>query len=301
MTSAGSDLLVPYASLKCKHCASPDIVKHGRTVTMKQRYHCRACGRTFLDNTAPPGMRFQADVIASTLNSFYEGASLGHARRYLQLEYGVRPDHSSIHRWIMRYTKLAALSVEGAIPEVGHEWVALSSDPPATVARGQANEILDIVDMTTGFLIATRLSFQRTGRSAQGLLEYGARKVGRWPDRVLTNSPEFQSTNSAGPSRIYQSPKIYSTDVWFESPPKMVNRVRAWLRSRSSVLAQLTSSRTAQLVFIGWAIHYNYFRAHSALNGDTPADRAGITAPFKNWADVVANGAKPYADEPARK
>lgn len=296
MTSSETDQLVSHAPLPCKHCASADVVKHGHTGRMKQRYYCRSCGRTFLDNAAPPGMRFQVPVIASTLNSFYEGASLGDARQFLQLEYGVRPDHSSIHRWIMRYTQLAAVRVAGLVPVAGQEWVALSSEPPFSLADGTATEILDVVDLITGFLLATRLSFERTGRGVPGILELSAGRAGKWPDRVLTNSSEFNESIRNGDPRLQKLPEHISAHIQIESPPKKVNQVRAWLRNRTAVLAELTTSHTAQIVLAGWAVHYNFFRAHSALNGETPAARAGITVPFKNWADVVANGANAYTN-----
>lgn len=37
----------------------------------------------------------------------------------------------------------------------------------------------------------------------------------------------------------------------------------------------------------GWLAHYNLFRPHEGLGGKTPAEAAGIEAPFKSWKDVV--------------
>ena len=36
----------------------------------------------------------------------------------------------------------------------------------------------------------------------------------------------------------------------------------------------------------GWLVHYNYLRPHSALDDKTPAEVAGITYPYRNWADI---------------
>lgn len=30
---------------RCPHCASPDLVRNGRTSTGQQKYHCKACHR----------------------------------------------------------------------------------------------------------------------------------------------------------------------------------------------------------------------------------------------------------------
>jgi hypothetical protein len=37
----------------------------------------------------------------------------------------------------------------------------------------------------------------------------------------------------------------------------------------------------------GWLVHYNFLRAHEALKGKTPAEKAGIKFPYRNWLDVV--------------
>jgi transposase-like protein len=42
-------------TLRCPYCDSPDVIRHGRTEAQKQRYRCRACGRTFVENPEPPG------------------------------------------------------------------------------------------------------------------------------------------------------------------------------------------------------------------------------------------------------
>ncbi len=293
-----TSLLTRARSVACKYCASLDVVRYGRTPAKKQRYHCRACGRTFLDNGAPPGMRFEAEVIATTLNSFYEGASLGHARRYLQLEYGVRPDHSSIHRWMTRYTKLAAVCVGDPVPLVGREWVALRSEPPSNLARGRATAILDVVDLTTGFLLGTGLIFGPTGDAPSQLLKAAARKATRWPISVLANSLDFRPLPGEQAVPPYERWGFDPSRVCIESPLREVNRVRAWLRDRAEVLSELASPRTARLVLTGWAIHYNYFRSHHGLDGGTPATAAGIDVPVSSWADVVAHGAKTRSIDP---
>ena len=32
-------------AIRCPTCGSPDLVKHGRTSTGQQKYHCKACRR----------------------------------------------------------------------------------------------------------------------------------------------------------------------------------------------------------------------------------------------------------------
>ena len=52
----------------------------------------------------------------------------------------------------------------------------------------------------------------------------------------------------------------------------------------------LKKKETARLIMDGWLVHYNFFRPHESLNDITPAKKAGIKFPFRNWADVVKKG-----------
>lgn len=234
-------------------------------------------------------MRFQAEVIASTLNTFYEGASLGRIKRHIQLEHGVQPDHASIHRWIMRYTKLAVTSVDQPALVAGDEWVALSSTTFTYFAKGQQTRNLDVVDLTSGFLLGSHMDFGSLNGSEAGVIAAAARTALRWPTKVLTNSLEFLPMEGGWSSPVYPMAGFDPSCIESETPPKNVTRVRGWLKARAAILAGLGSARTAELVLQGWMIHYNYFRPHPAFDGRTPAVVAGVRSRFSGWADVVEN------------
>lgn len=276
-------------TLRCKYCSAVEIVRHGRTSTNKQRYQCRQCGRTFVDNGAPPGMRFPTEVIASSLNTFYEGASLGRIKRHLHLEYGVRPDHASIHRWIMHYTRLAVANFDQPALVAGDEWVALSSNTFMYFAKGQVTRNLDVVDLTTGFLLGSHIEFGPSTGDEAGVITAAARTALRWPAKVLTNSLEFLPIQSGWNSPVYLTTGFDPSCIEIETPPKNVALVRGWLRDRAAILTGLGSVRTADLVLRGWMVHYNYFRPHPAFDDNTPASVAGVSGRFSSWADVVKN------------
>ena len=234
-------------------------------------------------------MRFQAEVIASTLNTFYEGASLGRIKRHIQLEYGVQPDHASIHRWIMRYTKVAVAGIGQPALVSGDEWVALSSTIFTYFARGQTTRNLDVVDLSSGFLLGTHMDFGPSAGDEAGVIAAAARTALRWPTTVLTNSLEFLPLERGWNSPVYPMSGFDPSCIEIETPPKNVTRVRGWLRDRASTLAGLGSARTAALVLNGWLVHYNYFRPHPGFGDRTPAAVAGVRGRFESWADVVGN------------
>ena len=103
-----------YTTVKCKFCEDwESVVQYGRTAKGTQRYLCRKCGRTFLDNRAKERMQYPIEVIATALNLFYESASLAKIQRQLKLSYGVSPDRSTIYHWIVRYSKKATKTLSG--------------------------------------------------------------------------------------------------------------------------------------------------------------------------------------------
>jgi len=51
----------------------------------------------------------------------------------------------------------------------------------------------------------------------------------------------------------------------------------------------LKTRKSAKLITDGWLVHYNFFRPHEALGDKTPAQKAGIKFPFRNWLDIVGD------------
>jgi hypothetical protein len=55
----------------------------------------------------------------------------------------------------------------------------------------------------------------------------------------------------------------------------------------------LKSIPSAYLFMDGWAAHYNFIRPHEGLGDKTPAEKAGLVSPFKNWLEVANEPTKP--------
>jgi hypothetical protein len=67
----------------------------------------------------------------------------------------------------------------------------------------------------------------------------------------------------------------------------IIERFHGNLKDRTKVMRGFKSIKTAKLILDGWLVHYNFFRPHETLKGKTPAERAKVKFPFKNWLDVV--------------
>ena len=70
-----------------------------------------------------------------------------------------------------------------------------------------------------------------------------------------------------------------------------MERLNGEMRDREKVMRGL--KRTDTPILKGYQIYHNFFRPHEGLNGDTPAERAGIKVEGENkWVTLIQNAAK---------
>ncbi len=70
-----------------------------------------------------------------------------------------------------------------------------------------------------------------------------------------------------------------------------MERLNGEIRDREKVMRGLKKSDTP--VLTGYRIYHNYVRPHMALDGDTPADRAGIEIQGENkWITLIQNSSR---------
>lgn len=272
--------------VNCKYCDSENVFRFGFDRKGKQRFICNDCKRTFIDNKAPPRMRFPSDAIALALNMFYESASLAKIQRQIELSYGVKPDRMTIYRWIVRYSKLASKTLESVPIKTGSRWVADETMLKLKQEGGSKTWFWDCIDDKTRFILASHLSEARGTKDAQILMERAARRAGIIPKAVITDklSAYLDGVELAFRAETRHLPAKKLTP---ENGTQLIERFHSTLEDRTKVMRSFLRRGTAKIVTDGWLCHYNFFRPHSALKGKTPAEVAGADTPFKNWTDVV--------------
>ncbi len=282
--------------LACKFCGSGNVVRYGYNQGV-QRYFCRNCGRTFTDNAAVATMHTPSIYVASALSMYYGGMSLNAIRRHLGQQYGYYPSDSTVYRWVVRFTKIAVEEAKKYKPEVGDVWIA-----DETVLRVAGKRIdrlkrgvwfFDIIDSKTRFLLASHISQSRTIDDAETLMDKAWRRAGKAPRIVLTDK---LTAYLDGVSIVFgrkTTTHIQSKGFTVQPNTNLIERFHGSLKDRTKVMRGLKSVKTARLLLDGWLVHYNFFRPHEALKGKTPAEKAGIEFPYKNWLDVVRQGSYP--------
>ena len=267
---------------KCKFCGSRHIVRYGHWQN-RQRWWCKDCKRKFADNDAPIGMKTPSVQIASALSMFYESMSLNAIRRNLEQTYNNYPSDSTVYGWITKYTKIAVSVAKDYTAQVGDIWIA---DETVLKIGGRNIWFWDIIDDKTRFLLASHISVNRTTPSARVLMESAERRAGKAPKTVITDKLQAYLD---GIELAFGAETRHIQAKGFRVQPNtnLIERFHGSLKARTKIMRGLKKRETATLIMNGWLVHYNFFRPHEGIGNITPAEKAGIKFPYKNWLDVV--------------
>ena len=75
-----------------------------------------------------------------------------------------------------------------------------------------------------------------------------------------------------------------------------MERMNGEIRDREKTMRGLKKTDTP--ILQGYQIFHNYIRPHESLNGQTPADRCGITIEGENkWITLIQNASKTIRTE----
>ena len=78
-----------------------------------------------------------------------------------------------------------------------------------------------------------------------------------------------------------------------------MERMNGEVRDREKVMRGLKKMDTP--ILKGLQIYHNFVRPHESLNGETPADRAGIKIEGENkWLTIIQNACHPKEQEESK-
>lgn len=275
----------------CKYCGSTNIVRYGQSGGV-QYWWCKDCKRKFADNDALPEMKTPIMQIGSVLSMYYRGMSIDEIRGHLDQQYNNCPSSSTIYEWICRFTDEATAKARGYKPNVGDVWIA---DETIVDIGGKKVWFWDLIDIKTRFLLASHMSFQRTAQHARRLVEKGAERAGKLPKVVITDKL-FAYLDGIEMAFGADTQHVQSKGFSVKPNTNLIERFHGTLKSRTKVMRGLKTPESALIILDGWLVYYNFFRPHESLGDKTPAEKAGLDFPLKNWLDVVkqSKGASRY-------
>lgn len=281
-------------AVQCAKCGSIRVIRFGSTYG-KQSFKCKDCQHRFRESALVKGSRYSPEMVSLTLDLYFSGTSLRKIARIVNNHFGTKMGKSSIYRWIETFVPRISEYANSLNPELSAEWhadelfVKMKGGVKDTQYKQNSMAFLwNVMDRKTRFLLASRLSSHRNVNGAVGAFNE-ARKVAKdsQPERIFAdklNAYPQAMTYWEGESK----PELVAR-MGVGKPHANNNRIErlnGTLRERVKVQRGWKSMKT-QLAE-GQRIHYNFVKPHQALEGQTPAQRAGLVVEGENkWLSLM--------------
>jgi len=289
---ASRTIIEPMNVQVCPICQSDRIVKHGlrrNKYGSIQRYICKGCGHWFVFNLGFEKMRATPQVITSSMQLYFSGESLRNVQKFLRLQ-GVNISHVAVYKWIRKYVALMEKYLEQIKPQVSDVWRA---DELYLKIKGNMKYLFAMMDDETRFLIAQEVAEAKYTHDARHLFQISREAVGKQPKILITDGlpayhdafmKEYWTRNNGAQhvKDIHIDGKVHNNKM---------ERLNGEIRDREKVMRGLEKPNTP--ILTGYQIYHNYMRPHEGLDGQTPAEAAGIDVNGQNkWITLIQNAQK---------
>ena len=274
-------------TINCPSCAADHVVKSG-TRNGQQRYMCRSCKKAFRANGKAKGRRMDSEMMGSAIRDYYTGKSYKQIAEGLKAEYDLEtePSKATIYEWVRDYTDKAMGQMKDHKAKTGGHWVA---DEMQVDVGGKKAWLWNVMDSKTRYILATHLTPRRDAQAARVVLRKAALAADK-PPKTIT-SDKLRSYIQPVKDVLPEAEHIQSEGIRSSINNNLSERLQGTFRDRTKTLRGLESIKTGQRYLDGWTLTYNLFRGHHSLQNKTPGQRAKVSPPFSEWADVVKAGA----------
>lgn len=268
---------------QCQHCMCTRLKKRGfRHLSCgkkRQRYTCTNCNKRivlvqpgFIGHVAAP------QIITEALDLYASGVSYRNLGRHIKRAHNVTVNHTTIMRWMHKFTDVVTVYLDGLFPKVSGIWsldemTMLVNDTDMS-SKGFRVWVWSIIDPKTKFLIATQISKRRETRDAQCIIQKGA-KNGNDPTHIITDSLKTYAPAifREFDDRVCHVMTKAIRDGFTNWP---VERWHNEVRENTKTRRGLGNDRSAQTFMDFLRVYHNCIRPHMGLGGKTPAEVAGL-------------------------
>jgi len=233
-------------------------------------------------------MRATPQAISSAMQLYFTGESLKNVQKFLRLQ-GVNVSHVAVYGWIGKYVRLMEKYLNQITPQVSDKWRA---DELYLKVKGNTKYLFAMMDDETRFWIAQQVADNKATSDVRPLFKLAKEIAGKKPKVLITDGAyNFAIANRKEWWTRYKDDRTeHVRDIHFKGNPhnNKMERLNGEVRDREKVMRSLKTSDTP--ILKGYRIFHNYIREHEGLNGETPADRAGIKIKGENkWMTIIQN------------
>ncbi len=272
--------------MMCKNCGSSQIVKNGK-VNNQQRYKCKECGKQFINNDNFARMRNKKHIIAVSMDLYYDGLSVRKIQRQISYLFKVKVSQVTIHNWITKYSVLVKEYVDTLKADLSDVW---HTDETVIKIKGQQKWFWEIIDAETRFMVAEHLSNTRTIKDSTKLFMDARNRAIKKPKIVYADGcfAYRKGFNKAFYDHHRSCQLIQNVGINSRIHQNKVERLHGTLKDMLRARRGLDSTQKTEAMLDGWFVYYNFLRPHSALNGKTPAEAAGIKLNLPDrWESLI--------------
>lgn len=270
----------------CKNCDSVNTVKIGK-VNNKQRYKCKDCGKTFLDDDNFLGMRNKRQIIAVAMDLYFDGMSVRKVQRQIEYIFRVKVSQVSIYTWIVKYSEMVKEYVDSLKADLGDEWHV---DETVIRVKGEQKWFWEIIDKETRFMVAGRLSDTRTTKDSLKLFREAKRRANKRPNLIYSDGcfAYRKGFTKVFWTRKRETKLVQRVGLRGEKNNNVIERLHGTLKDMLRARRGMDQGVKTDAMLKGWFVHYNFLRPHSSLGGKTPAEVAGINLDLENrWESLI--------------
>jgi len=275
----------------CLFCKSEQIIKWGIRHNKYgdiQKFSCKSCGKFFTVNLGFEKMKHNPQAITTAMQLYFSGESLRNTARSLRL-IGSGVSHQTIYRWIAKYTELMNKYLDKITPQVSDTW---ATDELFLKIKGNMKYLYAMMDEQTRFWIAQEVADTKYTADVRPLLELGKAVAGKTPKTLVSDgaanfheayNKEFRTLNVETRSEHVRHIRLAG-----DYNNNKMERMNGEIRDREKVMRGL--ERKDSPILAGVQIYHNFVKPHMALEGKTPAEKAGIEVKGENkWLTLIQN------------
>jgi len=261
---------------KCRFCKKYSAIKRGVKKNRSgwiPRYSCNNCGRWFVDRKGFENFRHKPEVITAALDLRAKGNSLADIVDHLDQHHRVKVSRKTILDWQNKFGEKLKSFTQTLKPIIGGQ---VHADEMFVKVKKEWNYYWDAMDYTTKFLVGDHLSKERNYQECITFMESIKSCPVNQPVQIHTDCsydypwPIKKVFGRKGIVHVFYP----SWKKKFKNNP--IERLHNTEKQTIKTFRNFDNFESAKNFFDFNKIYYNFIRKHTSLNGQTPAEAAGI-------------------------
>ena len=270
----------------CPVCESHNTIRKGYNHTQsgkKQRYKCLDCKRMFSSHDRLPNNHVTSEIISLCIDLYLKGLSYHVIKQQLREQFRISVSHVTVYNWLKKYTDILKNYTDRFNPELSVVW---QMDETVINFKGRSFWCWDCIDTDTRYVVDMFLAPTKDRFDALQFFARMKRTIATEPQVIATdgNGSYIQPIKTFYPDAAHIKIKAIS----IKPNTSFIERFHGTIKNRTKIMRGFHGFIPCQNWLTLFQIYYNFLRPHMALDGKTPANKAGITLEFpQRWISMI--------------